>query len=153
MPVGVTRIRHLPVGFDALVEEARASGFDALPRMRLAWQDRSNRFDREGEGLWAATQDGGLVGICGLNVDPYLEDDRIGRLRHLYVAHAARRRGVGRALVAEALAQAPDRFAWVRLRTHDVGAARFYDCLGFAPPPPELAAGATHALPLGGRRT
>ena len=35
--------------------------------------------------------EGRLVGVCGLNVDPYLDDPSVGRVRHLYVLVAARR--------------------------------------------------------------
>jgi len=149
--VEITRIAVLPSGLDALVAEAMAEGFAALERMRRAWRDGSNRFDRDGEALWTATRAGRLAGICGLNRDPYLETGGVARLRHLYVAREARRLGIGRALVDAALAHARGRFHWMRLRTHARDARAFYAALGFDAPPPALAADATHAWPLDAR--
>ena len=69
-----------------------------------------NRFDRAGEALFGGRIDGQLVGICGLNVDPYAADDGIGRVRHLYVWSIHRRLGVGRALVTHVIQAAHGRF-------------------------------------------
>jgi hypothetical protein len=40
-----------------------------------------NRFSRPGEALLIAERGGRWVGVCGLNVDPYLDDRRVGRDR------------------------------------------------------------------------
>ena len=113
------------------------------------WADRTNRFDRPGEALFGARVGERLVGVCGLNVDPYAGDDRIGRVRHLYVLVSFRRRGVGRQLVARVIESARDRFDSLRLRTDNEAAARLYVAMGFR-------AGAergefTHILELGRR--
>jgi len=75
----------------------------------------------------------GLVGVCGLNIDPYAADRRVGRVRHLYVLSAFRRRGVGRHLVTAVIEMARGRFDRLHLRTENAGAARFYEALGFRP--------------------
>ena len=142
----IAEVAGLPAGFAALVEESLGRSFGALERLDRAWRAGTNRFARDGEGLWAATVGDRLVGVCGLNVDPYVEDPRVARVRHLYVALSHRRRGVGRALVEAALARARTRFRRVRLRTNDPGAARFYAALGFGQAPPSDAASATHVL-------
>src|SRR5256885_12809431 len=77
--------------------------------------------------------DGELVGVCGLNIDPYAADDRIGRLRHLYVRSAFRRRGEGGHLVTKAIETARGRFEVLRLCTTNSPAAQFYEPLGFRP--------------------
>ena len=74
------------------------------------WRDGSNRFDRPGEALFGAWLDAQLVGVGGLNIDPHAGDPRVGRVRHLYVLVAARRRGVARALLAEIISAARGRF-------------------------------------------
>ena len=112
------------------------------------WRDGSNRFDRPGEALFGAWLDGPLVGVCGLNIDPYAGDDRVGRVRHLYVLSAFRRAGVGRALMAEVLAAARERFGTLRLSTTNPAAVRLYESLGFRPMP---ARDCTHVLPLARR--
>ena len=97
------------------------------------WADGSNRFDRPGEALFGAWVGGRLVGVCGLNVDPYAGDDRVGRVRHLYVLRDCRRLGAGRELVEQVLAAARGRFGVLRLSTNNPAAARLYEGLGFRP--------------------
>jgi len=58
-----------------------------------------NRFYREGEILIGTFRGDRLLGISGLNRDPYVDDRRVGRLRHLYVAKNERCAGSGRVLV------------------------------------------------------
>jgi GNAT superfamily N-acetyltransferase len=72
-----------------------------------------------------------LVGLCGRNIDPYLSDPKIGRVRHLYVARDARRCGVGRLLVGAIIRGARGHFRLLTLRTDDPQAAAFYRALGF----------------------
>ena len=135
------RVRELPAGFDELLVESEAAGMNLLRRLAAEWHDGRNRFDRPGEALFAARINGRLVGVCGLNVDPYIEDPAVGRVRHLYVLVAARRLGVARALMAETLAAGRGRFTALRLSTTNPAAARLYESLGFRPAP---AAGCTH---------
>ena len=72
-----------------------------------------------------------MVGVCGLNIDPYAGAPRIGRVRHLYVLIAHRRHGVGRELVGAVVATARGPFATLRLSTANPQAARLYEMLGF----------------------
>ena len=69
--------------------------------------------------------------MCGLNVDPYLDDPTVGRIRHLYVLPSFRRSGVGTEVVTACLDLATRNFARVRLRTFDPSAAAFYTAMGF----------------------
>ena len=73
-----------------------------------------------------------LVAIGGLNSDPYEQDPHIGRLRHVYVGHDYRRRGIARSLVHHILAR-NTQFGTIRLRTPNSDASRFYESIGFAP--------------------
>ena len=131
---------------DPLVAEADAEGHLFMRRMRDAWETHENRFDRPGELLLAARIGEQLVGIGGLNRDPYAQAENVGRVRHLYVARSARRLGVGTLLVRHILAHAAPHFSVVRLRTLSPDAAAFYARLGFQPTDQPYA---THIIQAG----
>lgn len=134
-----------------LVSEGRAEGFRFLDRLVDDWRTGANRFDRPGEILLVATSAGPaparVIGIGGLNVDPFLEDPTTARLRHLYVRASHRRTGAGRSLVRRLVEHArAASFRRIRLRTGSPEAARFYETLGFVRS--EASATATHELCL-----
>ena len=92
------------------------------------------RFDRPGEALFVARgDDGRVIGVCGLNLDPFANDPAVGRVRHLYVLPAHRHRGVGRALLETVIAAARPRFSHLHLRTHNPHADALYRAAGFLP--------------------
>ncbi len=74
-----------------------------------------------------------IIGICGLNIDPYANSQSIGRVRHLYVMVEYRRRGIGRALVERVIDEARLNFNRLHLRTHSDVADKFYRAIGFTP--------------------
>ncbi len=133
--VSVARIERLngsPADrLDALVAESEASGLRFVRRLVEEWVSGANRFDKPGEVLFVARTAGDVVGVCGLNVDPYAAGQDVGRVRHLYVLSAYRRLGVGRRLVTEVIEVARSRFDSLHLRTENPGAARLYERLGF----------------------
>src|SRR5438128_1732301 len=100
-----------------LVAESEREGLAFLRRLVKEWESGDNRFDQPGEALFAAVSGDGVVGVCGLNVDPYLPAGRVGRVRHLYVAAGFRRRGIGAGLVAAVILAARGAFDRLRLRT------------------------------------
>lgn len=114
-----------------LLADSEATGSRIVRRLVDEWADRINRFDRPGEALFGAWAGGWLVGVCGLNVDPYAGDDRVGRVRRLYVLTGSRRLGIGRLLVRQVIERAGDRFDSLRLRTNNEAAARLYLGMGF----------------------
>lgn len=120
-----------PGAFDALVVESEQAGHRFVRRLAEEWASGANRFDRPGEALFAALLDGRVVGICGLNVDPYTTTPGVGRVRHLYVLVAYRRLGIGRRLVDRVVEAAQGRFDRLRLRTQNPAAALLYERLGF----------------------
>jgi GNAT superfamily N-acetyltransferase len=145
--VTVERIANLPLAsLRALVAESERSGRRFVGRLTVEWASGINRFAQPGEALFAARVEGQVVGVGGLNVDPYSPEGRVGRVRHLYVMKAYRRHAIGRRLVAEVVAAARRSFDRLRLRTANPEAARFYEALGFAPRAGE--ADCTHALDL-----
>ena len=130
----VIRSIQLPIqGFDTLMGEARADHIAFLDRMDAEWQAGKTRFSHEGEVLFGAFVEDQLVGVCGLNIDPYLNNPRVGRLRHLYVGRTWRSKGVGGALVEAILGHAKSHFAIVRLRTDEELRGAFYASFGFRP--------------------
>lgn len=114
-------------------QEGAAEGYAFVERTAIEWWTGTNRFDGQGEGFFVAHRGGVIVGMCGLNRDPYVEDEGVGRLRHLYVVPDARRHGVGQQLVESCLGLARARFDRVRVRTFEAEAARLYEALGFEP--------------------
>jgi len=100
-------------------------------RLADEWASGANRFDRPGEALFVARSAGDVVGVCGLNVDPYATAPDVGRVRHLYVLRAHRHRGIGQQLVTAIVQAARGRFQRLRLRTQNPEAARLYERLGF----------------------
>ena len=127
----------MPIGGDhsdlvELADEASSEDFVFVWRLIADWTSGANRFDRLGERLLGAVSEGRLIGVCGINRDPYVDRDAVARLRHLYVKSTARRAGIGGALVRELLHGAEAAFAEVRLRTDTRDAAAFYEKLGFA---------------------
>jgi len=118
-------------GLIDLEREASGQAFKFVSRLVEDWRTGANRFDKAGERLLVASRGGKVVGVGGLNVDPYVSSARIARLRHLYVADEFRRRGVGEALVLALLDGAEQHFDKVRLRTDTSAAACFYLRLGF----------------------
>jgi GNAT superfamily N-acetyltransferase len=119
--------------FDALVSESEGESLRFVRRLVEEWAAGTNRFDRAGEAVFVARLDDRLVGVCGLNIDPYAAEAGVGRVRHLYVLPACRRSGVGRQLVGAVLEAARGRFRRLRLRTSNPAAAQLYESLGFRP--------------------
>jgi GNAT superfamily N-acetyltransferase len=155
MTFQVQRILELPV--EALAEmqsESRLAGFRAIDRLINNWTAKTNRFDCPGEVLLIAQQDvsseftandNRIIGVCGLNYDPYVNSSDIGRVRHLYVMQNSRRQGVGRALVEEIIREAKRNFVRLNVRTTNPIAAQFYQTLGFTACASEFV---THFLDL-----
>ena len=130
---------------DALAAAASAEGHRFVERTLTEWAAGENLFDRTGEGLFLASSDGEVIGMAGVNVDPYVTDPSVGRLRHLSALPTHRRRGVASALVDRCLDLARGSFTVLRLRTYDPKAAAFYAALGFGV---TAESDATHAMPL-----
>jgi GNAT superfamily N-acetyltransferase len=125
---------QLPIaGLDALHAEALAEGYDFIDTLVSEWATGENRFDRAGEALYGCLEDGLLVAVGGLTIDPYIDSGDTGRIRRVYVRPAWRNRGLGRALVSALIDEARRGFAAVRLRAENADAGRLYERLGFSP--------------------
>lgn len=114
-----------------LVKESLSQGFRFIERLVREYCSGLNRFDQPGEVLFTVSVQGAIVGIGGLNRDPYFHDPHVGRLRHLYVESVWRECGVGRLLVTQLIYEATQHYQLLTLRTDTAIADAFYQKLGF----------------------
>lgn len=127
----IVRLDELPTDRLAdLVAESEAAGLRFVRRLIEEWDAGVNRFNKLGEALFAAVADERVIGVCGLNIDPYTGDPRTGRVRRLYVLAAFRRRGVGGRLLEAVIAAARGVFGSLRTRAKP-DAARLVGRFGF----------------------
>lgn len=130
----VSRVTDLPDGADTLAAVALDEGHGMVLRLVEKFRGGSNRFNETGEALWVAHAGTVLVGVCGLNRDPFaLPEERAGRVRRLYVVPEWRRRGVATALLGEVIATARASFATLTVFTTAQAAGAFYRAHGFEP--------------------
>jgi GNAT superfamily N-acetyltransferase len=125
---------ELPLpGLESLQSEALAEGYGFIQTLVEQWVSAENRFDARGEILCGHLDQGLLVAVGALNIDPFAGRTEIGRIRKIYVRPAWRNKGVGRAMVTTLIEQARTHFRCVRLRADNTNAARLYERIGFAP--------------------
>jgi len=89
-------------------------------------------YESQGGAFWVAERDGEILGTCG--IAPLPEDRATFELRKMYLAPRARGAGVGRSLLAAALAfvRSRDGARIVLDTTHEMkDAIRFYERAGF----------------------
>lgn len=146
MALEIQRIRSLLTQeFTEILAESQMAGFRAIDRLVTDWETGVNRFDRPGEALFIVRKSDRILGVCGLNRDPYINSSQIGRVRRLYVMQENRRQGIGRTLVHHIIEVAELSFDWLHVRTTNPIAAQFYQSLSFMPCHDESA---THTLNL-----
>lgn len=117
-------------GFIALKTESLRQNFNMLHRLEENWLRGENRFNAPGEKLLGAFLAGKLVGICGLNRDPFSLHARAGRIRHFYISETHRGSGIGQQLLSAIVLEAGTCFDF--LNTHAPQSAwRFYENNGF----------------------
>jgi GNAT superfamily N-acetyltransferase len=134
MDAVVAQLHDLPAEAIApLVAESEQEGWRFVRKLLDEWAAGTNRFDAPGEALFAAWVGKTIVGVCGLNADPYAGDATIGRVRRLYVLKAFRGRGAGQLLVHTIVRFARAKFRLLRVRTENASASRLYERLGFLP--------------------
>jgi len=130
--ISIQKIK-LPIpGMDALSAEARNQGYGFIDKMLDEWASAKNRFDAPGEVLCGHLDQGLLVAVGGLNHDPFVGDQHIGRIRRVYVRSAWRNKGIGQALVTALVDHARMNFYCVRLRAVNNEAAHLYERIGFS---------------------
>lgn len=118
-------------GLHSLAGESKRAGYNFLQRAIDDWYSGANRFDRPGEKLWGLFIGKDLIGVGGLNIDPYSLIPKVGRVRHLYVQEAQRRKGYATLIMNKIMEEASYNFTVLRLFTDNAGASAFYERLGF----------------------
>lgn len=118
-------------GLHSLIGESMRDGYSFLQRTIDDWYSGANKFDRPGEKLWGLFIGKDLIGVGGLNIDPYTLTPKVGRVRHLYVREAHRRAGYATLIMNKILKEACYNFTILRLFTDNAGASAFYEKLGF----------------------
>lgn len=144
----VIKINNL-LNFDlnVLIKESEQEGFRFLRRLDEDYKNQTNTFNSLGEGLYGIiNNDGVILAIGGLNIDPYTSDQRIGRVRRFYVSRNYRRNGIGRLLLNKIIAEAENHFNILVLHTDTEQGDWFYTSLGFEKTP--LNPNASHYLRL-----
>ncbi|HDR7794390.1 TPA: GNAT family N-acetyltransferase [Bacillus luti] len=114
-----------------LVKESKKEGFHFLTKLRNEYENNINTFRKIGECLYGIFQDEELIGIGGVNVDPYTEDTKVGRLRRFYISKDYRRRGLGNMLLNRLLSHAEKYFDVIVLYTDTKQGNVFYTANGF----------------------
>ena len=127
----INKLSELPAGIDVLLNASISEGFGMVKKLVDKYQTGENDFSARGEALFGAFNSGQLVGIGGLNIDPYFKDESLGRVRHLYVLPSARNLGVGRAIVFNIEQQAKKYFSCLQLQSPNQQASAFYRRLGY----------------------
>jgi GNAT superfamily N-acetyltransferase len=120
------------VNFSSLIEESKEDGFRFLDRLVNDYKNGTNDFKKPSEALYGVFTDKGiLIGICGLNVDPYTTDQKVGRVRRFYVSKDFRRKGIAQILLNKIVTEARKNFDILVLHTDTPEASRFYTSFGF----------------------
>lgn len=116
-----------------LVQESKGAGFRFLEKLVNEYQDGTNTFNRYGESLFGVYNEKGiLIAIGGLNIDPFSNNQKIGRLRRFYVANGYRRSGIGTLLLNTIISEATKYYNGLVLNTDTVQADMFYRSFGFS---------------------
>ncbi|MGM1048054.1 MAG: GNAT family N-acetyltransferase [Bacillota bacterium] len=119
-----------PEDLTELLAQSTAEGFRHINRLINDYITGINRFQNEDEALFECRVQNRVIGICGLNRDPYSEEV-IGRVRRLYVLKEFRRYGIGRRLTEEVINTAKSHYRKLVLKTDNPNASEFYKALGF----------------------
>lgn len=126
----VEKITPAIPGFSQLKAESMYLGFNMLRRLDDNWRNGTNRFDLPGEKLLGLFSDNELIGVGGLNQDPFMANCRAGRVRHLYLAQRYRGMKLGTLLLQQIIKDAEIHFALINSHAPST-AFSFYERAGF----------------------
>ncbi|NHM30888.1 GNAT family N-acetyltransferase [Neobacillus terrae] len=144
----VEKIKNLlSIEYSHLVLESKENGFRFLDRLVNDYKNGENTFDKDGESLFGVfNQQGTLIAIGGLNIDPFSGDEKVCRLRRFYVSDAYRRKGIGTLLLNTIVSEAKNYFNVLVLHTDTEEAAKYYKAYGFHKD--EIRPNSTHYINL-----
>lgn len=129
-----------------LVQASKDEGFYFLIKLISEYENKINTFNKTGECLYGIVHEEKLIGIGGLTEDPYIINNKIGRVRRFYIAKKYRRKGLGRLLLVRIISDAKKYFNIVVLHTDTVQGDKFYTSIGFVKGTKYM--GASHYLNL-----
>ncbi|GAB6422110.1 hypothetical protein bcgnr5390_03610 [Bacillus luti] len=66
--------------YDYLVQESKDEGFHFLVKLISEYENEINTFNKAVECLYGVFQGEKLIGIGGINLDPYTENNKCGQL-------------------------------------------------------------------------
>ena len=116
---------------ETLRNESLEEGYNIINHLIAEYRSGENRFDRPGEKLIGFVLNNEIVAVCGLNIEP--TDDRLGRIRRLYVLKDYRHRNTGTTLVRHLIGHAKKYFKGVVVNIGDLPVDGFYRSAGFSP--------------------
>ena len=119
------------VQLEELAQNALEDGYRIVRKTIDQWIDGTNRFSDEREVLYGVKDGEMYIAIGGLNIDPYLMDEDVGRVRHIYVHTDYRNRGIGKFLFQKVMKEKAEHFKVVRLSTNNEAAMDLYESNGF----------------------
>ncbi len=114
-----------------LAKNAKEDGYNFVQRTIDEWNSGINKFDLKNEVLYGVKINNDIVAIGGCNQDPYVMNERIGRIRHVYVHKDFRGLGLSTMLMDKVLDFAKERYPIIRLSTNNPVAAMIYENYGF----------------------
>ncbi len=114
-----------------IADEATSQGYEFVQRTIDEWKSGVNTFSKPSEKLWGMIVDGEIIGLGGLNQDPFTDDPTLGRARHVYVAEKYRGHGLSKVILNLIITRAKEYFKSLRLATTNPIAVSLYESLGF----------------------
>ena len=122
----------IPEGLSHLRDQADNEGIGIVSTLVTRWVDGTERYDRAGESLLAATVGDDAVAIGALSWCPHVSGAL--RVRRFYVAPDWRRRGLARNLAAELMSSGFRHSDTITCNARaSAAAAPFWESLGFVP--------------------
>ncbi len=115
----------------ALLKKSQAEGYNLVLRFCENWESASNRFNLPGEAFFGIENEGRFIGMGGRSLDPYLNDPKALRVRHVYLLPEWRQLGIGTELMKRIMDVPPEGFTKLTLRTLHMAARKFYEKIGF----------------------
>ncbi|MDN4617016.1 GNAT family N-acetyltransferase [Paenibacillus sp. PsM32] len=115
---------------EPLVIRSEQEGFKHLRRLVSEYVAGENTFSGEGEALYIVREQEQIIGVVGLNQDPF-SDHSTGRIRRLYVHPDYRHLGIGKQLVQKVTSEAKKFYNILVLYTNSEQASQFYIQLAF----------------------
>src|SRR5690606_16545365 len=114
-----------------ILESSLSEGYRFIRRLIEEYKNGTNRFDKKGEILLIIELEKQVIGIGGLNIDPYLNEEQVGRIRHIYIDPKHRGKRIGKQLVELLVEESSKDFKKLRLLTENPIADQLYQKVGF----------------------